>query len=85
MASYRLFFKASAEKELRGLPRPDMERVLRRIGALGEEPRPRGCEKLVGQERYRVRQGDWRVVYEVDDAARVVRIFRLGHRRDVYR
>jgi len=58
---------------------------MRRISGLSENPRPHGSEKLTGQERYRVRQGDWRIVYEIDDDARIVRIFKIGHRRDVYR
>ncbi|MFN8522825.1 MAG: type II toxin-antitoxin system RelE/ParE family toxin [Chloroflexota bacterium] len=62
-----------------------MARVLARIEGLRENPRPIGVEKLAGQERYRVRQADYRVVYAVDDASRVVEIVRIGHRRNVYR
>jgi mRNA interferase RelE/StbE len=57
-----------------------------RIEALGDDPRPQGCQKLVGQEeRYRVRQGRYRIVYCVDDTSRVVDVFKVGHRRGVYR
>jgi mRNA interferase RelE/StbE len=85
MGSYSLLVKKSAEKELRALPRPDLERVVRRIKALAGDPRPRDCRKLSGEERYRIRQGDWRVVYAVDEERRVVEIVKIGHRKDVYR
>ncbi len=85
MENYRLLLKQSAAKELDGLPRQDLLRVIERIRALSNNPRPLGCEKLSGQERYRVRQGDYRVLYEVDDGGRVVTLVTLGHRRDVYR
>lgn len=85
MASYRLLFKQSVAKDLRLLPKADVARVLRRIEALAENPRPSGCEKLSGQEKYRVRQGVYRIVYQVDDEQRVVLVVKVGHRRDVYR
>lgn len=85
MDSYRLLFKSSAERELRAVPRPLVKRLMERIHALAEHPRPHGAEKLFGQERYRIRQGAWRVVYEIDDSTKEVRIFKIGHRRDVYR
>lgn len=85
MGSYNLVFKGAVEKELRRVPRPLLDRLLHRIRDLSKDPRPPGCEKLSGQERYRIRQGDWRVVYEIDDSAKTVRIFKVGHRGDVYR
>lgn len=85
MDSYSLRVKKSAEKELRALPKPDLKRVLRRIGALAGDPRPRDCRRLSGEERYRIRQGDWRVVYAIDEERRMVEIVKIGHRRDVYR
>jgi mRNA interferase RelE/StbE len=84
-ASYSVFLKRSAEKELRGLPRADLARVARRIAALAEDPRAPGCEKLSADERYRVRQGDYRIVYSIDDAAKRVEVVRIGNRREVYR
>ncbi len=85
MASYRLAFKKSVARDLRDLPRKDLSRILKRIEALATDPRPPGSEKLSAQERYRVRQGDYRVVYEVQDEATTVLVVRVGHRREVYR
>ncbi len=83
--SYELRIKPSAVKELRSLQSADCRRVVDRIEALAEDPRPRGCEKLTGGARYRVRQGSQRVLYEVDDEAQIVTVVKIGHRRDVYR
>ena len=85
MASYRLLIKPSAAEELEDLPRRDRTRVVHRIGQLGSNPRPPGCEKLSGRDQYRVRQGDFRIVYSVDDAELSVLVVKIGHRRDVYR
>lgn len=85
MASYELRIKPSAVKELEALQIQDRRRVVRRIRGLSEDCRPPGCEKLVGGERYRVRQGAFRILYEIDDADRIVTVVRIGHRRDVYR
>ena len=85
MASYRLLIKPSAVKELEVLPQKDRRRVVRRVHALAEDPRPPGAEKLKGLELYRVRQGDYRVLYEVADAAETVTVIKIGNRRDVYR
>ncbi len=86
MAEYRLLIKPSAAKEIDATgSKRDRRRIIARIAALSEEPRPSGCEKLAGFEsRYRVRQGNYRVVYAVDDAARVVEVVKVG-RREVYR
>jgi mRNA interferase RelE/StbE len=83
--SYNLVTKKSAERELRAIPKQDLRRVVMRIQGLAHQPRPTGCEKLSGQERYRIRQGDYRIVYAVDDEQRTVEIVKIGHRRDVYR
>jgi len=83
--SYSLVIKTSAERELRALPKADRRRVVDRVRALALTPRPPGNEKLSGQERYRVRQGDYRIVYAIDDEARIVEIVKIGHRREVYR
>ena len=86
MGSYSLEVKRSAVRELEDLPtRKDRRLVVDRISELAGKPRPPGSEKLVGGDRYRVRQGSYRIVYEIDDAARVVRIVRVAHRREVYR
>ena len=85
MASYRVQIKRSAVKELESLPLKARRRVARRIQALAAEPRPPKCEKLSGQEKYRLRQGAHRIVYGVDDADSTVTVVKIGHRRDVYR
>lgn len=85
MASYELVFKRSVAQDLRAFPRQDVRRVLQRIRTLADNPRPAGCEKLSGQERYRVRQGVYRVVYEISDEKRLVLVVKVGHRRYVYR
>lgn len=85
MASYRILLKRSATKELEALPLKDRRRVVGRIQALASEPRPEGCEKLSGQEKFRLRQGDYRILYSVDDPGAEVTVVKIGHRRDVYR
>jgi len=85
MGSYKIVVKASAAGELERTPRKDLLRIVRRVTSLAEDPRPSGCEKLSALERYRVRQGDYRIVYSVDDAARTVVIFKIGHRKEIYR
>ena len=85
MPSYKLLIKPSAAKELEATPIRDRRRIAERVLALAEDPRPRGCEKLTGQDRFRIRQGQYRVVYSVSDEDRSVRVVKIGHRRDVYR
>ena len=86
MGGYELFLKPSALREIEEVPSLGERRlVLERIAGLAEEPRPRACEKLSGRACYRVRQGRYRIVYSVDDGERVVRVVKVGHRKDVYR
>jgi mRNA interferase RelE/StbE len=86
MESYKILIKKSAADELAGgIPRRDLEKIVRRIRDLGNDPRPSGCRKLSGQDRYRLRQGDYRIVYAVDDSRRIVEVFKIGNRREVYR
>ena len=85
MASYELRFKKSVAEDLRAFPKQHVAKIMERIRALADEPRPRGCEKLSGLERYRVRQGAYRIIYEIQDRQLVVLIVEIGHRRDVYR
>lgn len=85
MTPYRVVIKRSATKEIERLPVEARARVVDAIGALASEPRPRGCEKLSAQERYRIRVGDHRVVYSVADETVTVVVVKVGHRRDVYR
>jgi len=82
---YRLVFTKSARRELERLPEQEISRIVKRIHNLISDPRPVGCEKLSGTDFYRIRQGDYRVLYRIDDAERLVDILRIGHRREVYR
>lgn len=83
---YRVFLERAAERDLRRLPVRLHNRVIRAIQALGDEPRPIGCRKLTGSDRdWRIRIGDYRIVYEIDDAAKEVSVNRVRHRREVYR
>ena len=84
--SYRLDIKESAAKELESIgTKKDRERIATRINALAAEPRPPGSEKLEGENKYRVRQGNYRIVYSVDDHSRIVVITKIGDRKEVYR
>ena len=87
MAEYRLLVKSSAAKEIEAIDsKSDRRRIVERIGRLGVNPRPHGSEKLAGyDDRYRLRQGQFRIVYLIDDSRREVTIFKVGNRRDVYR
>ncbi len=85
MASYKLVIKQSVARDLRAIPGKDVTRILQRIEALREQPRPPGCEKLSGRERYRVRQGVYRILYEISDNELIVTVVMVGHRRQVYR
>lgn len=85
MGKYSLQFKKSVARDLRAIPKADVARILHRIEQLADEPRPPGAEKLSSQERYRVRQGNYRIVYEIVDDRLVVVVVRVGHRREVYR
>ena len=85
MASYRLLIKPSAGKEIEALPKQDRRRIVAKIASLSRDPRPPGCEKLSGHDRYRLRQGNYRILYEIQDLALIVVVVKVGHRRDVYR
>jgi mRNA interferase RelE/StbE len=85
MARYELRVGASVAKDLRGVPQADVRRILTRIEGLRVDPRPPGSQKLSGDERYRVRQGSYRIVYNIMDAVLVVEVIKIGHRREVYR
>lgn len=84
---YRIAIKASAARELEAIDRKaDRQRVVQRIQALAQDPRPAGCEKLSGQmDLYRVRSGSCRVVYEIKDDVVLVTVVKVGHRKDIYR
>lgn len=85
MAEYKVYLRESVEKDFRTIPKKDVRKILHRIELLATEPRPSGCEKLTGQERYRVRHGRYRVVYSIQDNEETVWIVKVGHRKDIYR
>jgi len=87
VAEYRLLIKTSAAKELEAVgAKADRQRIVERIHALAASPRAHGSEKLAGYaDRYRVRQGSYRIIYLIDDGRREVTIFKIGHRKNVYR
>ncbi len=86
MESYKVRIKRSAVREIEAIPtKKDRQRVVARIRALASDPRPPGCQKLSGAQKYRVRQGRYRIVYGVEDDCLVVMVVRVAHRKDVYR
>ena len=85
MESYKILIKKSAAGELFKIPRKDLEKIVRRVRDLEQNPRPFGCRKLSGKDRYRLRQGDYRIVYAVDDSRRIVEVYKIGNRREIYR
>lgn len=85
MAEYEILFKESVWKDLKKVPKSDLKRILSRVGKLGDDPRPMGCEKLTGEELYRVRQGNYRIVYSIQDKELTVWVIKVGHQKDVYR
>jgi mRNA interferase RelE/StbE len=85
VASYRLLIKPSAGKEIEALPKHDRRRIVAKITSLSLNPRPPGCEKLSRHDQYRLRQGNYRILYEIQDLDLVVVVVKVGHRRDVYR
>ncbi len=84
MGSYKILIKKSAAEELARIPRKDLEKIVRRVLNLEKNPRPSGCRKLSGKDRYRLRQGHYRIVYAVDDSQRIVEIYKIGNRSEVY-
>lgn len=85
MDFYKVLIKKSAEKELYKISAPYFKHIVRKIQSLSKNPRPHGIDMLTGEEKYfRVRQGDYRIIYNVDDALTQVMIIKIGHRREVY-
>jgi len=81
---YEVFILRSAQKNLADLPKQNYQRIRNLILALASNPRPSGCKKLTGRDGWRIRSGDYRVIYEIDDNQRRVTILDIGHRKDVY-
>ncbi|PIY83815.1 MAG: type II toxin-antitoxin system mRNA interferase toxin, RelE/StbE family [Candidatus Omnitrophica bacterium CG_4_10_14_0_8_um_filter_44_12] len=85
MGKYRIEIKKSAAKEIEQLSRKDMKAVIGTIGSLSDNPRPHGSKKLSGQEKYRIRCGNYRILYAIEDNVLIVYVVKVGHRKDVYR
>lgn len=85
MASYNVYIKPSAVKEIESLPKKDRSRVIQKIKGLAVDPRPPGCEKLTGEDKYRIRQGRYRIIYSIEDKELIVVVVKVGHRRDIYK
>jgi mRNA interferase RelE/StbE len=85
MAEYKIYFKESVEKDFRTIPKKYLQKILLRIEELARNPRPRGHEKLTGQEKYRIRQGEYRIVYSIQDKELTIWVVKVAHRKDVYR
>ncbi|MDQ7787605.1 MAG: type II toxin-antitoxin system RelE/ParE family toxin [Thermodesulfovibrionales bacterium] len=85
MAKYNILIKPSAVKEIENIPRKDRLRIIQKIQGLANNPRPQGCEKLTGENRYRIRQGVYRILYSVSDRELYIIVVKVGHRQDVYK
>ena len=85
MEKYEVIFKQSVAKDLRAIPVKDVSRILKRIEALKVKPRPSGVEKLSGQQKYRIRQGVYRIIYEIKNFELLIVVVKIGHRREVYK
>ena len=86
MEKYKVSIKRSAVKEIEAIPqKKERQRIIRRIGQLAEDPRPPGSKKLSGNDKYRVRQGCYRIVYSIEDNELIVVVVKAGYRKDVYR
>lgn len=84
MAQYKVFFKKSVEKDFKSIPKKELLRILSKIESLQDNPRPIGSQKLTGQERYRLRQGRYRIVYSIQDYELTVWVVKVGHRKEIY-
>ncbi len=83
---YEVYLERSAENDLKRLPTSTLDRIVHQIKTLARNPRPSGCRKITGSKNdWRIRIGDYRVLYEIDEKARVLRIMRVRHRREAYR
>ncbi len=85
MASYKIIVKKSVAKDLKSIPKKDVQRILSAIQKLADDPRPPQSKKLSGQERYRIRQGSYRILYTIEDDQLVICVVKVGNRRDVYK
>ena len=85
MARFEIAFRPSVAKDTKGIPSQDLKRIIDKIHLLADDPRPPGSIKLSGKDYYRIRQGDYRIVYEIVENRLVIVVIKIGHRREVYR
>lgn len=85
MAGYKIYFRQSVLKDMAKIPKGELQRILKRIETLAVDPRPRGCEKISGQDRFRIRQSSYRIIYSIQDDELTILVVKIGHRRDIYR
>lgn len=86
MERYKVLIKPSAVKEIEAIPRKkDRQFITQKIKHLSIDPRPHGSQKLSGQDRYRLRHGQYRIIYSIEDNTLVVYVVKVGHRKDIYR
>jgi mRNA interferase RelE/StbE len=84
MAKYSVLYTEAFYKSLDQIPKKDAKRILQKTRSLADNPRPFGCQKLGGQERYRIRQGNYRIIYSIEDGRLIVLVVKVGHRREIY-
>ncbi len=85
MELYKIRIKKSVSKDFKKIPKKDVQRILDAIQGLAKEPRPPQSKKLSGQERYRLRQGNYRILYSIEDEELIISVVKVGNRRDVYK
>jgi len=85
MEKYEISVKKSAVKELEDIPKKELQKIINKIKSLSSDPRPQGSQKLSHREQYRIRQGDYRIIYSVQDDELTVHIIKVGHRKEIYR
>lgn len=84
MAKYKVFYTEGFYRSLKSVPKKDAKRILQKTRSLSEDARPFGCQKLAGQEKYRIRQGNYRIIYSIEDDRLIVVVVKVGHRREIY-
>lgn len=84
MANYKIIFKKSAHKALDDIQKKDLERIIAKIKKLEVVPRPIGSMKLTNQEKYRIRQGNYRIIYGIDEEKKIITVVKIGHRKEIY-
>ena len=85
MAKYKIEFKKSAVKELNSIHKRDLIKIISKINELADDPRPNGSIKLTNREQYRIRQGNYRILYSIEDDRLVIFVVKIAHRKDVYK